>query len=170
MSIRTDLVRDFLPKSIVKTERGTHYFTLDGERHVYPTWRAAATDLAKMVNLHNHSDNLAEIERRVYGESKQPAKNDNENPSAVMPVLDGNKGLNGAPHRLRPSRAKPATAASKPAAKAQAPKPAAKPVAAARPIEEHRVQQRSIRVDIPASVLGELVRGGRARVILSTKK
>lgn len=167
MSIRTDLVRDFLPKSIVKTERGTHYFMLDGERHVYPTWRAAATDLAKMVNLHNNSDNLSEIERRVYGESKQPAKNDNENPSAVMPALDG-KGLNGAPHRLRPARTKPA---AKPAAKSvAAAKPAPKPAAVARPVEEHRVQQRSIRVDIPASVLGELVRGGRARVILSTKK
>lgn len=132
MPNRMNLVKDMLPGAIRKTERDTYVFDLDGERHVHGSFRSAATDLAKAVNLEAGPD-VASIWRRLGrpGEPHPPHQD-----ALHRDAANGNEPSHGPSQGRR---------------------------------KAHR-QQRSIKIELPQSVVGELLGRGRAKVILAVKR
>src|SRR5688572_5501264 len=149
MPNRVALIKDTLPGAVRMTERDTFVFDWDGERHVHPTYRSAASELAKLSGLGSHPGahgvDLEAVWRRLGrpgaphpgthpGEPARASSNGNGHGRHPMPANDM------VPHPGGGTRRRSAK------------------------------QPRSIKVELPQSVISELLGRGRAKIMLSVRR
>lgn len=141
---KAELVKRILPDVIVRTPRDTFIYQMDGEDQIYPSYREAATALAKEIGLGKTPLTAEDIKRHL-----------GDNVKVVYTNLEAMAKASGAPVPTRRQRRAAATPQS----------PTMEP-------ERRRTkgrQQRSIAVELPQSAVTELLRSGRAKVMLRVK-
>jgi hypothetical protein len=147
---RVELVKGMLPDAIRQTPRDTFVFPLDGEDQIYPSYREAATALAKELGLGERNVTSDEVHRRMGGNVKVlytnvEAMNRHTKPAPAKTVEQDNRA---ALNELR-EEVTAREARGKRGARGR--------------------QQRSIAVELPQSAISELLRSGRAKVMLRVK-
>src|SRR6185503_6776783 len=157
------------PDAIHKTERDTYVFPLDGEQQIYPSFSAAARALGKTLGLGTKHVSPEEIRDRVgpipvtYRQLHFNARDlATPPPGRTAPELlaaGARTLLDEAPETPPPQEAIDRRRRLEITPEAPVPRRGG----------GSRKQQRSIKVELPSTVLRELMRGGRARVLLSVK-
>ncbi len=147
---RVELVKKMLPDAIRHTPRDTYIYDMDGETQAHASYREAATTLAKELGLGERPVSTEEVHRRM-GKVKVVYTNVEAMQRHTKPAVPPPTPANGNVSALTELRAE----------------------ITAREARGKRGgrgrQQRSIAVELPQSAITELLRSGRAKVMLRVK-
>lgn len=150
---RVELVKGMLPDAIRQTPRDTFVYAMDGEDQVWPSYREAATALAKELGLGERPVKSEDIQRRM-GKVKVLYTNVEAMNRASNGKVDG----------------QPTPVGRRPRASALQ---ELRTEVTAREVRKRGGgrgrQQRSVSVELPQSAVAELLRSGKAKIMLRVK-